>query len=108
FGTDRLIGTVSGYDTNTSTVVWGPVPLWADRNIYSATNTTTNYNGTYTMLIPPVGDFPINAPGGYGHAEITVSTNGSVAFAGNAGDGVIIKPSLPTAVAKDGRVPIYI
>ncbi len=92
-------------------LIEGANPGWlstmeADREVFNArTNPATNYNGRYTLVLPPAANAPTNSPGGYGYATLTNSTAGEAVVAGRLGDGTPFSQSVP--ISRDGYIPLY-
>jgi hypothetical protein len=78
--------------------------LTADLAVFSKSSPTTNYNGSYTLVIPPGG--ATNEPGGYGYATLTTSSAGAVAISGSLADKTTFNQSV--TVSRDGYVPLYV
>ena len=99
-------------DQITGTVIDGANPGWisqlqADRAVFNAkSNPATNYNGRYTLILPPGANAPTNDPGGYGYVTLTNNPAGQVSLIGQLGDGTAISQSVP--VSEDGYIPLYV
>ena len=96
---DQLTGSVSENASNGWTS-----QLTADLAVFSKSSPTTNYNGSYTLVIPPGG--ATNEPGGYGYATLTTSSAGAVAISGSLADKTTFNQSV--TVSRDGYVPLYV
>jgi hypothetical protein len=101
---DQITGSV--IDVDASSNGWTSA-LVADRAAFNArSNPATNYDGRYTLIIPPGDTAPTNEPGGYGYAILTNNLAGHVALSGRLGDGVSFSQSVP--VATNGNIPLYV
>ncbi len=107
FGSGQILGSVSAYDPTTQAVMWDPVPLQAVQESFGQTNPATNYMGTYNMLIPPQGDWPIQTPAGYGWVTMNISANGTIRAIGTAGDGTPISPVGSLGMNIYGMIPFF-
>ena len=96
---DQLTGAVSENASNGWTS-----QLTADLAVFSKATTTTNYDASYTLVIPPGG--ATNEPGGYGYATLTTSSAGAVAISGSLADKTTFSQSV--TVSKDGYIPVYV
>ncbi len=98
-------------DQITGNIIEGANPGWfstvvANRSDFnSRTNPATNYNGNFTLVIPPGDGAPTNSPGGYGYATLINSTAGQAVVAGKLGDGTSFSQSVP--ISKEGYIPLY-
>jgi len=81
--------------------------LLGNRAPYDAIyNPTTNFQGRYTMLMPPTNG-PAQAPGGYGYALITNNAAGLITISKGAfGDGEVLAQKVP--ISKFGQWPMYV
>jgi hypothetical protein len=85
-------------------------PAWtsmvmADRAVFSAAAPTSDYNGRFTMLIPPALNAPNLSPGGYGYAAFTNTAAGNASFAGFLADGSVFSGGAP--VSESGYFPLF-
>ena len=80
--------------------------LFGDRAVFNAsTNPATNFQGSYTMLLPGA-DEPPEAAIGHGFARVIVSSAGSVSFRGTLGDGSAAVQTVP--LSANGQWPCYV
>ena len=97
-GTDRITGTVSS-GSSTSDLI-------ANRSVFnSATNPATQFQGYYTLLLPP-DSAATDFPQGNGYGTLTVDAGGTIKLKGVLGDGTKIKQT--AVVSEDGSWPVYI
>jgi len=98
----QIIGNISDYSSNGWTSI-----LEADRAVFNAqSNPATNYNGRYTLIIPPGSNAPVLSPGGYGYAMLSNNWAGRVTLSGRLGDGTAISQSVP--ISTNGDIPFYV
>ena len=99
--TDRIEGSIAEQSTNGPAWTAG---LVLNRPIFSKTNPAPN-SGRYTLCILPDAGSP-GSPQGEGYGTLTLSTLGSLTFAGALADGT--KVSQKTTVSKSGDWPLYV
>ena len=80
------------------------------RGYFSKSNPATNYAGTFTIAIAPPGYAASGssiggATHGFGYGTVSVSTNGTVAFAGVTADGQVMTQSVPLNLY--GEWPVF-
>jgi hypothetical protein len=107
-GAGFISGTIYAYDPGSSpdsdyNQFW-QVPVTMELSRYVASN---GVPGLYNLEIPPVGDDPTMAPGGYGYGSATLSSKGAVALVLNLADGTTPTTSFSTFVAGDGTFPFF-
>jgi hypothetical protein len=69
------------------------------------TRPATNYNGEFTLILPPGAGSPVTTPGGYGYAAISNSLGGVATIVGALADGTPFSQSV--GLAQDGSIPLY-
>jgi len=79
---DFADGTVSGQVTDGSFMA----ALGGYRDVWTSRNPATNYQGSYTVIIPGTNDTAVG-PLGTGCGTVTVDAMGNITFSGNLADG---------------------
>ncbi|HEY3915901.1 MAG TPA: choice-of-anchor tandem repeat GloVer-containing protein [Verrucomicrobiae bacterium] len=79
--------------------------LTAGKNIFTASQKATAYEGQYTMIIPGNND-PATGPFGASYGTVTVSPTGAITFAGSLADGTSV--SQTSFISADGYWPFYL
>jgi len=97
---------LSGHDVLTGYMAGATesAELMANRLVFTNANPAPQA-GKYTLIIPGSAD-STNQPGGNGFGAVSVSTNGTLTFAGRLGDGT--NATQGTFVSKQGRWPFYV
>ena len=89
----QITGTVTGTDFTAELLALLPNP-------------TPEWQGTYTLLLPPADANLTNVPQGYGYATLTVSQTGSGSLSGMLNDGTKLSAKAP--VLQSGLWPLYV
>lgn len=97
FTNQSVAGTVS--DGSFTAVVDG------DRDVFTATDKATQFEGQYTFIIPGTNDSAVG-PFGVSYGTAKVSATGTITMAGSLADGTSISQS--SQVSKNGRWPLYV
>jgi hypothetical protein len=99
-GTDQITGTIS--DGTTTSAVTANLSQFN-----SKTNPATQYEGNYTIVLPPnPSDTGSAFPQGNGYGTLTVDSGGKIRLSATLGDGTRI--SQTAAVSENGMWPVYI
>ena len=94
---ETIVGTVSNS-------AWSSDLLVYKGSFNTNNNPSTNFDGTYTMLIPRT-NYPPN-PAGIGYGFLTNANSGLVSLAGALADGE--KLTYKSTVAKNGKWPLFV
>ncbi len=100
-GNNQLTGSV--YDSTGTNYV---AALLADLAYYSKASPATSFAGSYTIAIPPDTNSTCGATNGYGYGTVTVSTSGTITFAGGTADGHAVSQSVP--ISQNGDWPLFV
>jgi hypothetical protein len=87
-------------------IAGSPVPLTAQRAIYSATQPAPQGGKHYTLMIAPGSTNAATGPAGYGYGAVSVDNLGNVTFSGMLGDGTAV--SRGSFVGSQGNWPLYL
>lgn len=79
--------------------------LVGDQNAFDALHLATDFQGSYTLIIPGTND-PTVGPLGASCGTLTVDTLGNLVFAGSLADGTPISQS--SVISRDGYWPFYV
>jgi len=91
-----VFGLVSGGEWTAQAVAY--------RSGFNAANPATNYQGAYTMVVPPCAS-NASGPAGYGYGTIKFDAAGNIRFSGALADGT--KVSQSTTLSKGGYWPLF-
>jgi hypothetical protein len=79
--------------------------LNGDRDVFSSSDPATEFEGQYTFIIPGTTNSNVG-PYGTSYGTVTVSSLGTITFAGSLADGTAISQS--SVVSPDGLWPFYV
>jgi hypothetical protein len=79
--------------------------LNGDREVFNASNQSTNFEDRYTLIIPGAND-PDVGPYGVSYGTVSVNSLGTITLAGSLADGSQISQS--SALSKDSFWPLYV
>jgi hypothetical protein len=99
---DFADGTVGGQVTDGSFVA----QLGGYRDVWTSRNSATNYQGSYTVIIPGTNESSIG-PLGTGFGTVTVDAMGNITFSGSLADGTT-GLSQHSVVSQDGLWAFYL
>jgi hypothetical protein len=97
FGNQSITGTVTDGSFTAQ--------LSGGQALFNSAQTTTNYEGRYTLIIPGITN-STNGHFGNSYGTVTVNALGNITFAGSLADGTSV--SQTSVVSADGAWPLYL